>query len=862
MELRKNPFDVIRTEDFNSNYRIIAKYFSEPKATYYSSLKNRGNVILVGTRGSGKTMLLKSVFFPVHIETLKKEGKNPLTYPLDFIGILITCERYEFKIFRQNVFNFQMEYGDENKVKQFWKQCMGHYFALLIIEELLNTVISYGPSVGLDFKDTMFTKIAEEICNVCQLANSAISFESLGIFMKEERKKFSHLMNDSVLNIDYSIVSKKFDLSAVIETGFILNKIPRFKEARFYILLDDFFYPNLSDEQQKILLELIRVRSEPLAFKIATLPGGMVLTDDSGFELMSRGSEFIIESIEYPDLGENSEYYKLVKDVINNRLKDYSIKPENLFEESSDSIEYFLSKLKGEEKKGHVKPQYAGLNTLVHMSSGVIRTFLLLAKKILDEQLKQKMNNIISKDILPIPEKIQTDIINSESSLFLDSIGSMEKGFLISKLVHYIGNESRNKLLNNEVANENIQIQIKNPDEIELSIQEILTKAVTNNIFHSYQLAHRTTRRGIISVKSLILNRLLTPVLRIPFRDRWRMDLDVKIINNILKDYSPIDISYNKPVTQTAFTSLYCPVISGDCNKIDHLNGREGCFYASPIRGDWTNFAKDFFKNQISKFEVAIEHPPKGDLTCKICEMIHRNQFGIYELTDLNENVVFELALALSRKKHSFVVYNTEYSIELFEDILGVEYIPYQVVKEEIECVVRDKIIPIVKSNEGPWNLKTIEDIVSTTKSDDRCILLAMPGCSPFYEKTLAINVKNILENELGYKVTLPGLYSAGNWFRNLINDITKAKFCIIDSTDLSQSEEILKRKNSSKYHDYLHRLFILGISVGFRKTILHCYNNAFNRKMFTDFQGNCHFKYADTNLFEEIKKRVPEVFI
>ena len=168
MNLPHNPFDIIRTEDFNTNYDIIAKYFSEPKSSYYTNLARRGNVILFGTRGSGKTMLLKSLYLPVYIEILKKEGKDPLTYPFDFIGILINCERYEFKIFRENIFSYYMKEGEE-KVKHFWKLCMSHYFALLIIEEMLNTVIDHGEKIGLDFTNPLYNELLGEICKICQI---------------------------------------------------------------------------------------------------------------------------------------------------------------------------------------------------------------------------------------------------------------------------------------------------------------------------------------------------------------------------------------------------------------------------------------------------------------------------------------------------------------------------------------------------------------------------------------------------------------------------------------------------------------------------------------------------------------------
>ncbi|TVM04199.1 MAG: hypothetical protein CV087_00710 [Candidatus Brocadia sp. WS118] len=865
MEPTSNPFDHIRTEDFNTNYKIIADYFSDPKASYYSNLARRGNVILVGTRGSGKTMLLKSLYLPVHIEILKKEGKDPLTHHLDFVGILINCERYEFKIFRENIFDYQMKRNDEKLVKRFWKQCMGHYFALFIIEEMLNTIINYGPKVGLDFDNPsqLYDGLFKEICEICQIDIRTIkltaAFTSLNAILKEKRKDFSLLMHKSVLNLAYSIAHNRFDLSAVIEIGNVLKKIPRFKNARFYILLDDFFYPNLADEQQKILLELIRVRNEPLAFKIATLPGGMVFKDDSGFELMARGDEFTIESIEYPDLGEKSDYYKLVKDIVNNRLRDYNIKADDLFQESNDSIDDFLSKLKGVVGKGHVRPEYAGFGTLIHMSSGVIRTFLILAKKILDEWLRQKNTEGLSKSILPIPIDIQTNVINNESSLFLDAIESREKGLLMLKLVYYVGHEARQKLLNNEVSKEHIQFQIKNYENINTEAQDILTRAVTNNIFHTYQLAHRTTRRGVISIKSLILNRLLTPVLRIPYRDRWIIDIEAKKINEILGCNSPMDTSYHKPQIQKSFINKYCPVISGNCDRIDLDFKGDGCFYASPIKHDWTSLARDIFGKQLKKFEVAIERPPKGDLTCKICEMIHKTNFGIYELTDLNENVVFELALALSREKHAFSIVNTEFPVQQIEAMLGKEYIPYQVIEDEIEKLCKDKILPIINSGNKPWNAEIIKDV--NTSLAKKTVLLTMPRKSNYYEKTLTGGVTNILEKDLGYQVISTTEYFTGNWFRNLINDLKKAQYCFIDTTKLPSQYDSFEGRFSPKDLDYLQRVFIFGLAVGFRKIILHGYNTAYNKKIFTDMQGHCHFEYTDSRLFDEIRKRVPEVF-
>lgn len=860
MRLSQNPFDLIRTEDFNSNYKILARYFSDPKASYYSNLARRGNVILTGTRGSGKTMLLKSLYLPVHIEILRRQGKDPRTHTLDFVGVLINCERYEFKIFRENIFDHQKKYHDEAMLRHFWKQCMGHYFALLIIEEMLNTVITNGPEIGLDFSDPLYDDLFADICHTCRIepeTSPQPSFTSLAAVFKELRKQFSGLMHQSILQLDYNIANGRFDLSSVIEVASLLKRIPRLQDARFYILLDDFFYPNLADEQQRIILELVRVRNEPLAFKIATLPGGTVFQDDSGFELMPRGDEFIIESIEYPDLGEGSDYYNLVADIVNNRLADYGLTYEDVFADGSDSMESFLAKLRGDVGKGHTRAEYGGFGTLVHLSSGIVRTFLVLAKKIVDEWLQKKGTDNLSEAPLPIPVAVQTTIVYKESSLFLDAIESRDQGLLISRLVEYIAEESRHRLRSNKKANQYIQLQISDYGKISPKAQEILTKAITANVFHSYSLSHRTTRRGAISIKSLVLNRLATPALRVPYHDRWTIEWPASKINWLLGPETPVVVADHEPTT--TFFSKYCPVISGDCNLIDLDGTGRGCFYASPIRSDWTALARDIFDGEVRRLKFAIEYPPQGDLTCKICQLIHSTRFGIYEVTDLNENVVFELALALAREKYAFAVVNTELPTTQLDALLGQEYIPYQVVQDEIARVCREKVLPGMQAGALPWNANVFAELPQ--EASDKSVLLVMPRSSHYYSKTLTGRVRRVLEEEMGFSIVIPSDYSEGNWFRNLARDVVTSRYCLIDTTLAPGSSDIANGQFAPNQLDYLQRLFIFGLAVGRRKIILHGYNKTYNRKLFTDMQGHCHFEYADAELVDEVRHRVPEVF-
>lgn len=64
-----NPFEVTRTEYYNSNFDKMAKNFQRP--SFYRDFIERDRFILVGSRGTGKTMILKSLYLPLQVELCK-----------------------------------------------------------------------------------------------------------------------------------------------------------------------------------------------------------------------------------------------------------------------------------------------------------------------------------------------------------------------------------------------------------------------------------------------------------------------------------------------------------------------------------------------------------------------------------------------------------------------------------------------------------------------------------------------------------------------------------------------------------------------------------------------------------------------
>lgn len=62
----KNPFRIVKAEDFDHNYPLLATLFREP--ANYDLIRGRDNLILAGGRGCGKLMILRSLAVPTAVE--------------------------------------------------------------------------------------------------------------------------------------------------------------------------------------------------------------------------------------------------------------------------------------------------------------------------------------------------------------------------------------------------------------------------------------------------------------------------------------------------------------------------------------------------------------------------------------------------------------------------------------------------------------------------------------------------------------------------------------------------------------------------------------------------------------------------
>ncbi len=463
----QNPFDITRTEYFNSQYSLIADYFEQP--LFYNDLIERERFIIVGSRGTGKSMILKSLYLPVYAESLKKKGIDPTRYDWKFIGVYVPCDNLNLQKYFSDSYTEYFGEGDSTRGNLLWRRYLCNYLSLYVVRETLNTSVTYADYIDLDSADQ-----ADITIRILQAYDPSLILkkqwpkllEDLPMFFERELKIFLDFVMGRIFEPRLDFSRPIVDLDFIKDVcNVLVAKVDKLKEARFYILLDDFSPPFMSFKQQAVFLDLIRERGGPLSFKITTVPEGITYTTDSGYE-MRPDLDYSQKFLEYSSVGKGSGYWKLVRAITNKRLIRYSMDHSGLLEETDQTIDDFLQRLRGLVSKGHDRPIYAGFDIIVEMSSGVVGTYLLLIREMVNLLLKSMNKQALSADDLPILTHFQDRVVRDRSRLLLGAILSLQDGHSIFKLVSVMGNKSRERLLANPVAQEYIQFKIKDYNKL------------------------------------------------------------------------------------------------------------------------------------------------------------------------------------------------------------------------------------------------------------------------------------------------------------------------------------------------------------------------------------------------------------
>lgn len=428
-----NPFEYEAAVKFKTDELI--EYFVEDY-NYSRFIQSSRNVFLIGERGCGKSMTL--LYNSYHIQKRKTE-KNNNQFDFKKIGVYVPCTNPLF---------FKQEYDlvtDPFKVAVLSE----HFFVLAIAYDLCEVLMEASKGV-IDDAEPQIRKELEYILNISLLDNVPV-FEALSLYFQ----KINTESQEDIQNREDSFTDKCVSFySLIIPLLRIVRKVPLFENSHFLFLIDDGH--DLNIHQIKTLNSWIAYRDHSyFSFKVAiakirkhtyiTASGGSIL----------EGHDYLHIDMEKPFQNKFSDFGQWAKGIVERRLEKFGIKDpsvESYFplnkdvEAELDKCEMIVRKRAEEKYKDEPEdkrqkkitdyvykqkraeyfrsrpakanlPQYSGWETIVHLSTGVIRNLLYPCYWMYDKEYSSHVQNEKkSKSLVESIRSSTQDLIIKEKS--------------------------------------------------------------------------------------------------------------------------------------------------------------------------------------------------------------------------------------------------------------------------------------------------------------------------------------------------------------------------------------------------------------------------------------------------------------
>jgi len=435
----RNPFEFEAANILNDD-EILDYYIDD--YNYSRFINTSRNIFLQGERGTGKTMAL--LYNSANIQYLKSK-KSKIKYDFSKLGIYIPCKSPLFRKKEHLLF-------EED----------GKYFQAIIINEH-DLVLTIANSIAKSLQQI------EEIYDECYSLNKELVeyfeyalnnslpesknfLDAVSQFTQRETYDTQKLINES--KFEDSFAKALTFSSLVIPFLDCLKKIPKLSETHYLLLIDDAH--DLNKYQKQAINSWIAYRDHSqFSFKVATAESSpYFLTSNGGMIL--EGHDFISVDMLKPYQNKESEFGKLARKIVDQRLKRYNLNKtvEDFFPTSETlikGIETSREIVREEAKKKYPDdkgtqisdyiakytrahffknrparantPPYSGFDIIVDVSTGVIRNLLDPCYWMYEAVLSTENGSTIEK----IPPKIQQEILINRSNKLWERLESLSK---------------------------------------------------------------------------------------------------------------------------------------------------------------------------------------------------------------------------------------------------------------------------------------------------------------------------------------------------------------------------------------------------------------------------------------------------
>lgn len=568
----KNPFEYEAANNLQPK-DIIDFYIEDYNFSRF--IQSTKNIFLIGERGSGKTMALLYNSFQIQYMISKEKGEESF----DRIGIHIPCNTPLFM--KKEYLLIQDEYKKAIICEHYL--VLSILFAIADSLEKIDRIVSESEKIRIE----LFNEV-EYMWNITLDHNTSNFFSSIKKYINKEsiatQKRINRFDSDAFYEDALSFSA------SVIPFIQLMRNIGILSSTHFMLMIDDAH--DMNDYQIQALNSWIAYRDHSLfSFKVATVKVDRPTRITSTGGSILEGHDYVTVDMEQAYQNTETDFYKLSKQIVERRLKRigindtaedffpvnpslesdlklcrekaYALGVEKYGTENEKSVQDYVYKYHRaiyfrDRKDKANKPPYSGFETIVDISTGVVRNLLDPCYWMFDSVMNDEKNTI--KQVLP---QIQTRIIVERSQRMWDTL----KNGLDKVVSNCSEKDARHilNLFNNLMAffAQRLKMDISEPRAIVFSISQTEQyPEIYEKILYLLNIARRAqylyTRIGNAKEKGkqetyYVPNRLLFPALGLdPHGQYSRTSIKVVDLHNAaFKDQAiPLTSTEDKNVEQ------------------------------------------------------------------------------------------------------------------------------------------------------------------------------------------------------------------------------------------------------------------------------------------------------------------------
>lgn len=428
-----NPFEYEAAVNFATNELI--EYFIEDH-NYSRFIQSGRNIFLVGERGCGKSMTL---LYNSYQKQYYKSIKENFEFDYSKVGVYVPCI---------NVLFFKREYELANT--PFKASVVSEHFFVLSMAYELSIVLSTIEDICNPEKENEIRNDLNYILNIKVESDQPV-FKALARFFQ----KLSIETQNQINNSEDSFTDRCVTFySLIIPLMRIVKSIEKLVNTHFLFLIDD--AQDLNIHQIRALNSWIAYRDHSdFSFKVAVAKVKKHSFLTSAGSSIIEGHDFLSIDMEKPFQNKFSDFGQLAKDIVGRRLEKFNfetreaekffpINPkvydelkywdeivqreaeelyrgQDNFKKKVSDYRYKYSRaayFRNRPPKANL-PQYSGWETIVHLSTGVVRNLLYPCYWMFDKEYSAKIDeakgDIEKAKVKEIRYSFQDEVIKEKS---------------------------------------------------------------------------------------------------------------------------------------------------------------------------------------------------------------------------------------------------------------------------------------------------------------------------------------------------------------------------------------------------------------------------------------------------------------